>query len=482
MPSSPMAFKKSPSYLWQHASGAWFLKRPIPPALQKHYLNDTTKKPRTHIVEPLGTHSRAEAEKSKRAPLRLIEATFARLSSGLVSRATDAHSEKLAGIRRQMAEVWEEGGDEHVEMVLEDLAIEAAQEMEKEHGTEAASMAYKLAIRPDRLTLNQALKERHNAASTREQTKAAESKALRDLLEFLKVPDCLPEAVTEARAFAFVDALNSGKLSHATKKGKLSCLGRLWSGKKVKAQLPKGLGNIWQGHDLSGERKSTDEVPEEETGRNWTDTEMVKVFAEPGPRDKRKRTYTRSLFRELHAIGFVTGMRLDEITSLRPSDVSTIDGGIVVTVRKAKTNAGVRFVPVVHPTVMAIINARARAQADSKGCLFHECAPGGPDNKTSWHVGKAMGRDRVRLGLDEVTFHSTRGTFMTLQENAGTNVVHVQRYVGHAIQTVMHKHYSDGSSADTLRSIAEAVRYPVEVEAELLKLEVVVKAACSEKA
>jgi len=473
-----MAFKKSPSYLWLHSSGMWYLKRPIPPGLQRHYLNEKGR-PRTHVIQSLGTHNRAEAEQRKRAPLRQIEAAFLRLSSGIVSKVASQHSERLASLRQSMAEVWKTGGDEVEEGVIEDLALEAARLLEKEHGTEAASMAYKLAVRPDRLSLREALAERHKGATTREQTKAAEVKALDDLLAFLKVPDCLPEAVTDRKATAYVDELNAGELAHVTKKGRLSCLGRLWSMKKVKAQLPERAPNPWKGHDVKGERRSTDEIPEEATGRNWTEVEMVKVFAAPDANDKRRRTYTRPLFRHLHAVGLITGMRLDEITSLRPLDVSPMEGGVVLNVRKAKTSAGVRSIPVLHPAAVAIITGRVKAQTDVRGLIFSECVPGGPDNKTSWHVSKAIGKDRDRLALSEVTFHSTRGTFMALQENAGTNVVHVQRYVGHVIDTVMHRDYSKGSTVETLTTIAKVVRYSEAVEAELRKLEAAAYAICT---
>ena len=464
-----MVFRKTPAYLWQHSSGAWFLKRPIPPELQKHYLN-AAGRPRSHIIESLGTHSRADAEKMKRAPLRLIEAAFLRLSSGIVSRATSVHGERLASLRQSMAEVWEAGGDEDAEILIEDLALEAAQGLEQEHGPKVAGMAYRLATQPDRLTLREALKERHKGATTREQTKGAEAKALDDLLLFLGLSDCLPEAVTSRHAADYVDALNEGKLAHATKKGRLSCLGRLWSMKKVRAQFPDRAPNPWHGHDVKGERKSTAEVDDEEAGRSWLDVEIVKLFAAANAKDNRKRTYTRGLFRELYVLGFTTGMRLDEITSLRPLDVSPIKGGAAVTVRKAKTVAGIREIPVIHPVAVSILIARTKAQPDPKGALFAECKPGGPDNKTSWHVSKAMGRDRTKLGLREVTFHSTRGTFMTLQENAATNVVHVQRYVGHVIDTVMHKDYSGGSTVATLRAVAEAVNYSNAVESEWLKV------------
>ena len=54
-------------------------------------------------------------------------------------------------------------------------------------------------------------------------------------------------------------------------------------------------------------------------------------------------------------------------------------------------------------------------QKDATESLFPECRPGGPDNKLSWHVQKALGRDRDRLSFGpETDFHSTRRTFMSM--------------------------------------------------------------------
>ena len=237
-----MAYQKTPSYLWQHTSGAWFLKRPVPPGLRHHYVNDATGKPRSHLVEPLGTHSRAEAEKLKRPRLRQIEDEFDQLASGGTTGPTEEHpGEKLAALRQDMAEIHAAGGDEATELAIESLAEAAAEALVRVNGQQAATMAYKLATQPQKLTLREALADRHKGATTRKQTQAAEVKALDDLLAFLKVADCLPEDVTNRHALAFVDALNDGGLSHATKKGRLSCLGRLWATKKVKAQLAEAI-------------------------------------------------------------------------------------------------------------------------------------------------------------------------------------------------------------------------------------------------
>ena len=81
--------------------------------------------------------------------------------------------------------------------------------------------------------------------------------------------------------------------------------------------------NLWHEQDLKGERRSTDEN-DEEKARAWTEDEAVRLFAAPDASDKRRRAYARPLFRELHVIGFGTGMRPDEITPLRPMDVREV--------------------------------------------------------------------------------------------------------------------------------------------------------------
>jgi integrase len=472
-----MSYRRSPAYLWRHASGLWFLKRPIPPALQKHYAIEASGKLRTHIIQSLGTHNRAEAEQLKRDPLRLIEAEFTRLGAGPIRQQSDKARQKLIDIREAMAEVLarpdqNDPSNEAALSALEDMAENAAEHIEKAHGAEASQMAYTLATRPDKLSLKQALAERHKVANLTGQTKDAETRALGELLAFLKVPDALPEFLTEARAVAFVDHLNEGDLSYATRKGRLSCLARLWKTRKVKGQLPRGSGNPWHEHDLKGEGKSTDEASEEEAARAWTTEEAVRYFASPDPSDMRKRTYTRPLFRELHVLGMAIGMRLDEITSLRNRDVSVMEWGVTVSARKGKTEASIRVLPVVHPAAVAILKRRKEAcKDDALARLFSECAPGGKDRKTSHHVSKAMGRDRDRFKFGpEVNFHSTRKSWAKLTLELGLQKELRQQYIGHEADELIDNTYAQGVGLDTLRKkVAEAVAYPPELEAEFAK-------------
>jgi integrase len=216
---------------------------------------------------------------------------------------------------------------------------------------------------------------------------------------------------------------------------------------------------------------------EDEDVRPFTNAEAVRIFALPAPKDKRKRKYTRPLFRELYALGFITGMRLNEIASLRPVDVEKLDEKwrvVTVTLTVAKTEAGARRLPICHPVAVAILDARVAAQKDPKGRLYKECHPGGPDNKPSWHVGKAMSRERLderKLGLNRAAnFHSTRRSFATLMENSTViDNIGQQRYMGHDIPNQMNGTYSGGTGVEKLKAIVLGLAYPAEVE-EALRL------------
>lgn len=110
-----------------------------------------------------------------------------------------------------------------------------------------------------------------------------------------------------------------------------------------------------------------------------------------------------------------------------------------------------------------------KAQSNQAQSIFPECRPGVPDNKLSWHVQKALGRDRDRLRFgSEVDFHSTHRAFLTMMDNAGAEVVHMHRYVGHRMPSLMHSIYSVGSSRESLLKVARLVKFPAKLEAEMV--------------
>lgn len=468
-----MVFRKSPSYLWQHPSGLWYFKRPIPPGLREHFKPNAKGKRPTHIVESLGTHSRPEAEKLKRPHAAAAEATFRRLAGHGPSTALERAHARLGEVREAMAELHAEGraDDWDSTTALEDMARDAAEVVEKERGEQAALLAYNIATDPTKRTVTQHLDEWLPVSKLTKQTQGDHRRAVKELLAFLRVEDCLPSDVGEKEATAFVEWLNGGELSLASKKQRTSKLGAFWKVLVKRRAVERRMVGIWHEHDLTDPapagKASGKADDDDEEARPLTQAEVLRLLTAPEATDKRKRTYTRKLFRELYVVALVTGLRLNEVCSLRPLDVVELESreGVVVHVRKAKTRAGVRAIPVTHPAVVGLLKRRAAAQAEPAGWLFPECVPGGPDMKQSWHVQKALGKDRRKLGLDpSAKFHSARASFATRMEEQGMNSDHVKRYVGHVIDTVLSKHYVGKLKPEAFLPLADAARYSPEVE------------------
>jgi integrase len=470
-----MAFRKSPSYLWQHPSGQWYFKRPIPPELRDHFAANAKGKRPTHIVVSLETHSRVEAEQRKRSHAMAAEATFGRLQGKGPSTALERAHARLADVRESMSHLQANGQDDDwaATSALEDMARDAAEVIEQERGEQAALLAYRVATDPATRTLKQHMEDWLPHSGLTKQTQGDHQRVLKELLAHLRVEDCLPTSVGEKEATAFVYHLNQGTtLSLASKKQRTSKLGAFWKVLAKRRAVEKRMVAIWHDHDLTptiSDRPAHAEGEEEdEDVRPLTDAEAILLLTAPDSDDRRKRTYTRRLFREMYALALASGLRLNEVCSLKPADLDALEGnhGVVIHVRKAKTRAGVRSIPVTHPAAVALLKRRALAQIDPAGWLFSECVPGGPDMKQSWHVQKALGRDRRRLGLDPTAkFHSARASFATRMEEQGMNSNHVKRYVGHVLDSVLDKHYVGKLKAETFLPLANAARYSVDLEA-----------------
>jgi hypothetical protein len=136
-------------------------------------------------------------------------------------------------------------------------------------------------------------------------------------------------------------------------------------------------------------------------------------------------------------------------------------------IRKAKTGAGVRSIPVLHAIPVEILRRRIGNRKASDAQLFAELNPGGPMDQLSWHVQKALGRYRDRLGLPaEVDQHSTRRQFATQVERLGIDPLAAERYFGHKPAGLMRGLYAKGTD-EGMRKVAQAFRYPAEIEASL---------------
>lgn len=141
----------------------------------------------------------------------------------------------------------------------------------------------------------------------------------------------------------------------------------------------------------------------------------------------------------LVAIGAYSGLRLEEVTSLR---VEHIDGEMLRIV-EGKTSAAVRRVPI-HPSIRGVVSSLAKNSGD--GYLLSGLLTQGDDGKRGKLLGKRFALTLRTLGVTDrrVVFHSLRNTVATQLEGAGVPVPTIQLLIGHARAGVTLSTYSAG--------------------------------------
>lgn len=160
-------------------------------------------------------------------------------------------------------------------------------------------------------------------------------------------------------------------------------------------------------------------------------------------------------------------MRLSEIVTLRVEQCADK----WFTLRDAKTQAGVRKVPI-HSALSGLIERRAKGKGP-KDWLFHELADKNEAGTAGAVSTKQFTRYRERCGVADnregrrrslANFHSFRRWFTTQAEQAGQPETTVAVIVGHVEgrKSITFGVYSKGPSEEQRRACVEAVRLPAE--------------------
>lgn len=156
---------------------------------------------------------------------------------------------------------------------------------------------------------------------------------------------------------------------------------------------------------------------------------------------------------DLILLGMYTGCRIEELCALRAEDVSTDR----ITIRDAKTEAGLREVPL-HSALLPRIKDLCSATKD------RYVLTGLTRNKygdRSNAIGKRFGRLKARLGFGTpYVFHSIRKTVATLLDAAQVPEAISARILGHEIPTMTYGLYSGGAPFDVKREALEKLSYP----------------------
>jgi hypothetical protein len=169
-----------------------------------------------------------------------------------------------------------------------------------------------------------------------EQTKRQHRSVYKEFRGFIG-GDTLPAKVSEEIALTYVEeVIKKSDQAYNTQRRKITALSTFWGWMSSKKYVPRNV-NPWKGFKLS-KRKTVKQI---EDKRPYTAEELVKLFS--------GRPQYKGLT-DVMVLGLYTGARIDEICSLRQCDIrSNGDGIYFISIRKAKTEAGIRTIAVAHP-------------------------------------------------------------------------------------------------------------------------------------
>ena len=154
----------------------------------------------------------------------------------------------------------------------------------------------------------------------------------------------------------------------------------------------------------------------------------------------------------ISCISLYSGMRLDEICSLKKEDV--VDDCFRVT--EGKTKSSIRKVPI-HKILLPMVEKLI--STSNNEFLLSDLRTHGNDR--SHYVGKLMTTRRKQLGFEKrkYTFHSFRSNFMTEMDNNGTELSVTETLVGHCHKNLVRDVYSSGVRMERLRNAINQLSY-----------------------
>lgn len=163
--------------------------------------------------------------------------------------------------------------------------------------------------------------------------------------------------------------------------------------------------------------------------------------------------------KDVAMVAAVTGARLEEITALKPTDVTITDKVVWISVTEGKTASAARRIPVTVPTVMEML---AKRKAADKPRMFHELVADrfgdyGPG------VSRRVGHRLRAIGLIDpalVADHSWRHRARTLMEHAGIVPWVADAVLGHARPGEGLSRYSAGPSEEQRIEAVKAITLP----------------------
>lgn len=206
--------------------------------------------------------------------------------------------------------------------------------------------------------------------------------------------------------------------------------------------------NPWRGHGLEAKSsKVSYEV--------FTHAELAKVFAAMDG-DEEMQAIT--------LIGMYSGMRLNEICSLKIDNIKTVEGVLCFEVLEGKTKSAKRLVPV-HSALNTLVESLL--QTPSNNFLFYRASiiDRADGKRSTWHTQRFTRAKRKALGergSDRKVFHSLRHEFAQQLDRAQVPEDRIALLMGHERgKTESFKTYSKSGSSTELASYVENITFPL---------------------
>ncbi|KAE9747091.1 site-specific integrase [Escherichia coli] len=258
------------------------------------------------------------------------------------------------------------------------------------------------------------------------------NKAVEVLLTHLKKKDIQLRDINRTIVTGWLDKLKTERAPQ-TIQNYISALAQIWDlARNRYHDAPQD--NPWRGHALEAKSsKVSYEV--------FAPGELAKVYA---LLDDEMKAVT--------AIGAYSGMRINEICTLREGSIKTIEGVLCFEITEGKTKSAARIVPV-HSKLIPLV--KSLLKTTHNGFLFyHASITDRTDGKRStWHTQQFTRAKRKALGepaAERKVFHSLRHAFVQQLDRAQVQEDRIALLVGHERgSTESFKTYSR-SSASTI--------------------------------
>ncbi|EPG2331577.1 site-specific integrase [Klebsiella pneumoniae] len=221
------------------------------------------------------------------------------------------------------------------------------------------------------------------------------NKAVEVLLEHLKKRDVQLRDINRTTVTGWLDKLKSEKAPQ-TIQNYISALAQIWDlARNRYHDAPQD--NPWRGHGLEAKSsKVSYEV--------FTHAELAKIFTALDG-DTEMQAVTR--------IGMYSGMRLNEICSLRVENIRRIEGILCFEVTEGKTKSAARIIPI-HSLIIDLVEALL--QKPHRGFLFYRASitDRADGKRSTWHTQRFTRAKRKALGeqgTERKVYHSLRHEF-----------------------------------------------------------------------